>query len=56
MFETFIFVGYLIRILNYPKRMTLFDLTHMISMFDLVTIGVETLWTDSGCSLGREFT
>ena len=30
------------RILNYLERITLFDLTHMMSMTDLVAISVET--------------
>ena len=32
------------------------NLTHMISMIDLVAIGVETLRIGSGCSLEKEFT
>ena len=27
----------------------------MMSMADLVAIGVETTWTDSGCALEKEF-
>ena len=38
---------------NYPKRIMLSNLTHMMSMAHLVTIGVETLKIDSGCSLGK---
>ena len=41
---------------NYPKRIALFDLTHMMSMTNLVAIGAETLRIDSGCSLEKEFT
>ena len=41
---------------NYPKRIVQSDSTHMMSMADLVAIGVETLRIDSGCSLEREFT
>ena len=41
---------------NYLERITLSDLTHMMSMADLVTIGVETLRINSGCSLEKEFT
>ena len=36
---------------NYPERITLSDLTHMMSMVDHVAIGVETLRIDSECSL-----
>ena len=36
--------------LNYSKRIELFDSTHIMSMADLVAIGVETLRIDSGCS------
>ena len=41
---------------NYLERITLSDSTHMISMIDLVAIGVETLKIDNGCSLEKEFT
>ena len=43
------------RISNYPERITLYDLTHMMSMTDLVAIGVKTPMIDSGCSLEKEF-
>ena len=43
------------RISNYLERITLSDLTHMISMADLVAISVETPRIDSGCSLEKEF-
>ena len=39
---------------NYPERITLSDLTHMMSMTDHLAIGVETLRIDSGCSLEKE--
>ena len=42
--------------INYPKRIALSDPTHMMSMVDLVAIGVETLKIDIGCSLKKEFT
>ena len=42
--------------LNYPKRITLFDPTHLTSMAGPVAIGVETLRLDSRCSLEKEFT
>ena len=34
---------YLTRTLNYHERITLSDQNHMMSMIDLVAIGVETL-------------
>ena len=40
---------------NYPERIILFNLTHMMSMTDPITIGVETQRIDSGCSLEKEF-
>ena len=45
---------YLRRTLNYPERITLYDLTHMMSMADPMAIGVETPRIDSGCSLEKE--
>ena len=42
--------------LNYPERIILYDLTHMMSMVDLVAIGVEILRIDSRYSLEKEFT
>ena len=50
------FVGYLRGTLNYLKRITLSDLTHMMSMIDYIAIGVKTLRINSGCSLEKEFT
>ena len=47
-------MGYLRGTSNYPERITLSDLTHMMSIVELVAIGVETLRIDSGCSLGKE--
>ena len=49
-------MGYSRRTSNYPKRITLSDLNHMMSMADHVAIGVETPRIDSGCSLEKEFT
>ena len=49
-------MGYSRRTLNYPKRITLFDPPHMMSISNLVAIGVETPRIDSGCSLEKEFT
>ena len=51
----FLFVGYSRRTSNYSERITLSDLTHMMSMIDPVAIGVETPRIDSGCSLEKEF-
>ena len=39
---------YLRRTSNYPKLFSLSDLTHMMSMIDLLPISVETLRIDSG--------
>ena len=47
---------YLRGTLNYLERIALFDPTHMMSMTDLVAIGMKTLRIDSGCSLEKEFT
>ena len=52
----FLFMGYSRRTLNYPERITLSNLTYIMSMTDPVAIGVETLKIDSGCSLEKEFT
>ena len=41
---------------NYPKKIALSDLTHMMSMAYLVAIGVDTPRIDSRCSLEKEFT
>ena len=49
-------MGYLRGTSNYPERITLSDLTHMMSMADHIAIGVETLRIDSECSLEKEFT
>ena len=49
-------MGYLRRTSNYPERIALSNLTHMMSMTDPIAICVETLWIDSGCSLEKEFT
>ena len=46
---------YLIRTSNYPKRIPLSKLTHIMSMTDLVAISVETLRIDSGYYLEKEF-
>ena len=49
-------MGYLRRTSNYPERIALSNLTHMLSTADPIAIGVETLRIDSGCSLKKEFT
>ena len=49
-------MGYSRRTSNYPERITIFNPTHIMSMTDLIAIGVETLKIDSGCSLEKEFT
>ena len=41
---------------NYSKRITLSDLTHMMSMVDPVAISIKPPKIDSGCSLEIEFT
>ena len=56
MFQTFLFVGYLRRTSNYLERIALSNPSHMVSMADLIAIGVETLRIDSGCFLENEFT
>ena len=48
-------MGYLRRILNYLKRITLYDPTLMMSIVDLMAINMETLRIDSECSLEKEF-
>ena len=48
-------MGYL-RTSNYPERIALSNPTHMMSMADLIAIGVETLMIDSGCCFKKEFT
>ena len=48
-------MGYSRGTLNYPERITLSNLTQIMSMADLVPIGVETLRIDSGCPLEKEF-
>ena len=48
-------MGYSRRISNYLKRITLSNLTHVMSMADPIVVGVETLRIDNGCSLEKEF-
>ena len=49
-------MGYLRGISNYLERIILYDPTHMMSITDPITIGLETVRIDSGCSLEKEFT
>ena len=49
-------MGYSRRTSNYPERIALSNLTHMMSMTDLIAIGVEKLRIDIGFSLEKEFT
>ena len=49
-------MGYLRRTSNYPERIALSDPTHKMSRANPITIGVEILRTNSGCSLEKEFT
>ena len=42
-------MGYSRKISNYLERITLCNLTHMMSMDNPVAISVETLRIDSGC-------
>ena len=48
-------MGYLRRISNYLKRITLYDPTHRTSIIDLLAISVETPVIDSVCSLTKVF-
>ena len=41
---------------NYPERISLSNLTHMMTMSDPIAIGVETLRIDSEISLEKEST
>ena len=49
-------MGYSRRTSNYLERISLSNVTHMMSMADHIAIGVETLRIDSECSLEKEFT
>ena len=55
MFQIFLFVGYLRRTSNYPERITLFNMTHMMSAADPEAICEEIPMIDSGRSLEKEF-
>ena len=48
-------MGYSRRTSNCLKRIIIIDSTHMMSMADLIAIGVETLRIDFGCSLEKKF-
>ena len=49
-------MGYSRKTSNYPERISLFNPNHIMSMVDLVTVGVKTLRIDSEYSLEKEFT
>ena len=49
-------MGYSRGTLNYLNRIALSNLTHMMSIVDLVAINVKTLRIYSVCSLEKEFT
>ena len=55
MVQKFLFVGYSRGTTNYPEIIKLYDSTQMMSMDDLVAIGVEKLRIDSECSLEKKF-
>ena len=46
---------YSIRTLNYLERIILNDSAHLMSMIDIVAIGVETSRIDSSYSLEKQF-
>ena len=48
-------MGYSRRTSNYLEKITLSKPTHMMSMADPISIHVEILKIDSGCSLEKEF-
>ena len=49
-------MGYSRKTSNYPEIITLSNPSHMMSMVDLIAIGMKTLRIDSGRSLEKEFT
>ena len=48
-------MGYSRRTSNYPERIALSNLSHMMSMADPIAIGMETPRIDSGFSLEKKF-
>ena len=48
-------MGYSRKISNYLEKIILLDLTHMMSMANVVAIRVKTLRLDSWCSLEKDF-
>ena len=48
-------MGYSIRTSNYPERITLYGLTHMVGSIDLVATCVETLKIYNSCFFEKEF-
>ena len=49
-------MGYLRRKSNYSKRISLFDLIHIMSMINPIAIDAGTLKIHNGCYLKKEFT
>ena len=49
-------MGYLRKTLNYLEGIIMSNITHMMSMADLVAIGMETPKIESGFSLEKDFT
>ena len=56
MFEIFLFVEYSRRTSNYLERITLSNLTHLMSIANPIAINSERPKIDSGYSLKKEFT
>ena len=48
-------MGHFRKTSNYLERIVLYDPTYMMSMIDLLAIGVEPPRIDSGCSLEKKF-
>ena len=48
-------MGYSRRTLNYSERIALSNPSHMMSMTNPITMGMETLRIDSGCSLEKDY-
>ena len=49
-------MGYSRRTSSYPTIIILSNSIHMMSMADLMAIGVKTTKIESGCSLEKDFT
>ena len=48
-------MGYSRKILSYPEKVILYNLTYMMSMTNLVAISIEIVEIDNRCSLDKEF-